>query len=120
MVRLDGRAVPGAVVTFHPVTGGRMATGTCNEQGHFELTTLQSRDGAFPGQYRVTVQYSEGVTPPPSTNVRDAFAGMAAAAKQAKVVPKFVVPERYSRPDMTELRSTVPQAGKVTLELTEK
>lgn len=116
IVRLDGKAVPGAVVTFHPEVAGRMATGTCNDAGRFELTTLQSGDGAFPGDYRVTVQYAEGVTPPPSTNVRDAFSGMA-KAKQAKVVPKFFVPERYSRPDKTELRHTVPGATEVVLEL---
>ena len=116
IVRLEGRAIPGAVVTFHPERSGRMATGTCDGDGHFALTTLQSGDGAFPGDYKVTVQYAEGVTPPPSTNVRDAFAGMA-KAKPAKVAPKFVVPERYSRPNQTELRHTVPGATDLVLEL---
>lgn len=116
IVRLDGRAIPGAVVTFHPETAGRMATGTCDTEGRFELTTLQSGDGAFPGAYKVTVQYTEGVTPPPSTNVRDAFAGMA-KTKQTKVPPKFAVPDQYSRPDKTELRHTVPPAKEIVIDL---
>lgn len=116
VVRLDGRAIPGAVVTFHPDRSGRMATGTCNDEGRFALTTLQSGDGAFPGDYKVTVQYAEGVTPPPSTNVRDAFAGMA-KVKPTKAAPKFVVPERYSRPDQTEFRHTVPGAAELVLDL---
>lgn len=118
IVKLDGQPVQGAVVTFHPEQGsGRVASGTTDSEGRFALTTLESGDGAFPGDYKVTVQYSEGVVGPAASNMRDAFTGMQEAAKKRPTKPRYVVPASYGLPDQTDLRQKVPAGGEVVLEV---
>src|SRR5262245_61830975 len=57
VVKLDGEPLAGATVVF--VTqqpGGRDAYGATDANGAFELTTLNPRDGAAPGKYKVVIQ----------------------------------------------------------------
>ena len=55
IVTLDGRPVPNAAVTFvSEVVFGR-ASGLTDESGRYELTTLEPRDGAITGSYRVAI-----------------------------------------------------------------
>jgi hypothetical protein len=49
-----GAPVAGAQVTFMP-QGGRLATGTTDDQGKFKLSTLGQADGALVGNHAVTV-----------------------------------------------------------------
>lgn len=120
-VTLDGRPVEGATVLFIPEGEGRQATGQTGADGSFRLTTVTSNDGAFPGNYKVVVQYTEGVEPPPAENVRDAMQGMEKAQRTAKkAAPKYVIPARYSDPAKTELRQAVPTDGPVNLALVSK
>lgn len=57
VVKLDGKPVPGATVTFLPDTGtdAQPATGTSDNEGKYSLTTFVSGDGAMKGMYLVTV-----------------------------------------------------------------
>jgi hypothetical protein len=120
-VTLDGQPVEGATVLFLPEGGGRQATGQTGADGSFRLTTIDANDGAFPGNYKVVVQYTQGVEAPPAGNVRDAMQGQEKARKAAKkVAPKYVIPARYSDPGKTELRQAVPTDGPVTLALVSK
>ena len=51
------------MVTFLPVAEtGQVAKGLSDKSGKFSLSTLAPEDGAFPGQYRVSVLPAE---PPP-------------------------------------------------------
>jgi hypothetical protein len=119
-VTLDGTPVEGAMVLFIPESenAGRQASGQTGPDGNFRLTTLRDGDGAFPGNYKVAVQYTEGIEAPPSKNMREAFEGLQKA--KPKGPPRYVIPERYSNPGKTELRQKVPADGTVKLELKSK
>jgi hypothetical protein len=120
---LDGQPVEGATVLFVPEQAGegRQATGQTGAGGKFELTTARKGDGAFPGNYKVVVQYGEGVEAPPSSNMRDAFQGLDKARKEGnKKPPKYVIPPQYGNPAKTDLRQKVPTGGEVQLDLKSK
>ena len=55
MVTLDGQPLAGAEVMFVPREGGRPATGTSDEQGKFQLTTIVNNDGALLGAHGVAI-----------------------------------------------------------------
>ena len=59
-VTYNGQAVEGAVVAFHGEAATKMATGTTDAQGRFELTTYKPGDGAVAGKHRVTVTKTSG------------------------------------------------------------
>lgn len=59
VVLADGRPVPDAAVLFVPVSGGRPAEAVTDENGAFELTTLERGDGALVGEHRVAVVAGE-------------------------------------------------------------
>ena len=123
VVTLDGQPIEGAMVTFLPVEAGKgqNAQGSADKDGVFQLTTTKPNDGAFPGEYKVTVTYSEGAEAPPSGNMKDAFAGFEKAQKQKRPPPKYVILPKYNDPAKTELRQKVPPPeGKVILDLKSK
>jgi hypothetical protein len=120
VVTLDSKALPGATVTFVPVdvAKGKMATGTTDENGEFRLTTAKPNDGAFPGEYKVTVVYAEGAAPPPASGMKEAMEGYQKAQKERpKTPPKFKVPSKYADPNQTDIKQKVPPGGKVTIDL---
>jgi hypothetical protein len=121
-VTLDGEPVKGAMVLFLPEEkGGQQASGQTRADGSFELTTRRSGDGAYPGDYKVVVQYAEGVEAPPAQNMREAFQGLEKAKREGKKgPPRYVIPARYRDPAKTELRQKVPTGGPVNLELKSK
>jgi hypothetical protein len=120
-VTLDGKPVEGALVLFLPEGTGRQASGQTGADGSFRLTTIDVNDGAFPGNYKVVVQYTEGVVAPPAQNMREAFEGLDKAKRTAKKTPpKYVIPAKYSDPAKTELRQAVPTDGPVNLALVSK
>src|SRR5687768_17292422 len=58
-VTLGEKPVDGAVVTFHSKGGGRSASGKTDADGNFKLTTINTGDGAPPGEYTVTISKQE-------------------------------------------------------------
>ncbi|MFO0903325.1 MAG: hypothetical protein U0939_10015 [Pirellulales bacterium] len=77
-VTYQGKPLPNAVVTLHPVDklagGGASATelvrtpfGIAKDDGSFELTTIKPADGAPEGEYAVTVSWT-GEKAPKSDN----------------------------------------------------
>ena len=88
----NGKAVPQALVVFHPVGGttkdaARPSAHTDNE-GQFTLTTYVSNDGAPLGEYVVTVHW----TPLVKTREGDLTPG------------PDKLPAVYGKPDTTKLR----------------
>jgi hypothetical protein len=122
VVTLDSRPVEGAMVTFIPVAKdrGQIAHGTTDKDGVFRLSTSKPNDGAFPGEYKVTVVYAEGAEPPPAKGVKEAFQGFQKAQRQKRKPPKYNIPARYGDPARTDLRQNVPADGQVTLALKSK
>jgi Domain of unknown function (DUF6795) len=120
VVTLDGRPVEGAMVTFVP-TGKEtthVAHATTDKDGQFSLSTSQPGDGAYPGEYKVTVVYAEGAVPPAAEGMKAAFEGFEKAQKKKrKKPPKYDIPARYSDPATTDLTQRVPAGGQVQLAL---
>ena len=110
VVTLNGEPLDGAMLSFHPVTGGentRSAAGRTNESGGYTLTAdtgLQGR-GAFAGEYIVTVRKVEH-TPVLGGDPRD-------------TTQTLITPRAYSEPNSTPLRATVnPGRNEINFEVT--
>jgi hypothetical protein len=122
-VLLDGQPLKGAMVSFLPEDpGGRAAHGMTVADGSFKLTTTQPDDGAWPGNYKVTVTYSEPVQlAGPAASSQEAMQAFEKAAQeQKKKPPKVVIPAKFSDAGKTVLRQKVPPDAPVSLELTSK
>lgn len=111
-VLLDGEPVSGAAVAFWPTSGGPIATGVTNDQGQFELSTLD-KPGAIVGNYRVTVIKSdvEGGVAADADNLE-------ASADQENHQVTWHTPEKYSDLKRTDLVKDVSaNAVPILLEL---
>jgi hypothetical protein len=114
-VTVNGKPLANASVQFLNQDGGKDARGFTNADGEFELTTFQPKDGAMPGQYKITVTYSEPVKVEPSPYAEDVQKAMQQAGASAK--PGLTIPPKYSQPDQTILKHRVPDDGDAKLEL---
>ena len=97
VITLDGKPVSDAGVMFCPTKNGMMAAATTDAMGKFELATGRRR-GAVPGEYRVAVSKKE------TTGV-GAFATV--GPRGASI--KWLVPQRYSKPEASGFQVTVGQ-----------
>jgi hypothetical protein len=115
-VFVQGRPAAGATVIFHPMEAlvaaptnrgdsntplRQFPTATVADDGSFQLTTLKARDGAPPGQYRVSIFWSESyrddegdwVTGPDKLGGRYAYpmtSGLSATIEQGEnQLPRF-------------------------------
>lgn len=92
---VDGQPAPGAMLVLHPVGGAYDAerpTAIVAGDGSFDLTTYVGSDGAPPGEYIVTAQWylsANNEAPGPWPNV---------------------IPERYARPESSDLRVQIVAA----------
>jgi hypothetical protein len=94
-VTLDGAPVEGAAVMFVSEQGGHVATGVTDAQGRFTLQTT-NRPGAVAGMHRVTVV--KQVT-------HDPIYEQGGGVGELRV--EWIIPERYSKPDTSELSANV-------------
>jgi hypothetical protein len=120
VVKLDGKPVEGAAVTFIPETGKTPnASGMSDKDGTFRLTTLKPNDGAYPGSYKVIVTYQEPYeAATPAGGMQSAFKGFEKTQKTgAKKPPKYVIPAKYGDPAKTDLKYTVPAEGNIEIDL---
>jgi hypothetical protein len=112
VVTLDNQPLGGAMVEFHPFSESpRVAVGVADEQGRFELTTIDPGDGAMPGTYRVTVDVPDQS---PSGDPGTEFDALVAAPSEAQ---QRIVPVKYTLVDKTPLTVKVPVSGKLELAL---
>lgn len=59
VVRIDGKPAAKLVVTFAPEaegTGTFRSVGMTNEQGEFQLSTVDGKPGVIPGTHKVTIE----------------------------------------------------------------
>ena len=115
-VKVQGKPIEGAVVTFQLETGKENAIGTTNSSGEFKLSTFRPSDGAVPGQYRVAVTKPTAAelssdAPPPgqiaSGDLPDDYAPPVAAPTGSTSKAKSEIPEKYSNDKLSGLRATV-------------
>ncbi len=66
-VTLDGKALPGASVTFHSDAGNNKTAATnTDDQGKYTMSTFKQGDGAVPGSYKITIsKYQRGAEESP-------------------------------------------------------
>lgn len=104
-ITLDGNVLPEATATFYPVAGGGSAYGTTDDQGNYHLKT-GSLAGLASGEYRVVVVALEPIP-------KDWPRG------QLPPIGKRVSPERYARPETTDLVVNItPGSNVIDLPLT--
>jgi hypothetical protein len=105
-VKLDGKPVSGAFVTFIPTQGtiGTGSTGITDAEGKYELATMHDGTGAPVGSYQVVI----------SKLVRlDGTDFPAGEEFDAMGTPhKNLFPPQYSDQSQTTLKANVPEGGK--------
>jgi hypothetical protein len=99
-VLYNGRPVPHAQVTFHPVgessCGVVRPVGKVDDQGRFTLTSFKDGDGAPPGEYRVTVVWYLARPTRPGSD---------------ETVSANYLPAKYATADTSQLTATVTAGG---------
>lgn len=118
-VTLGGKPVDGAMVTFVPSSGQKVAIGSTNADGQFKLSTFNPSDGAQPGEYKVTVtKFSVPPTgsPPPlepgvlaDGNITESYAPPKANERAEASKDKNLLPEKYASDATSGLIATVAE-----------
>jgi hypothetical protein len=96
-VTLDGKPLAGAGVLLMPERGGRPATGTTDEAGHFRLSTFEPGDGALLGKHTVTVIKRV------MTGVIVGEDGMMGVEAPGGAKTQWITPPRYADPKTSGL-----------------
>ncbi|MEO8269593.1 MAG: hypothetical protein ABI557_07735 [Aureliella sp.] len=126
-VTLNGKPVDGALVTFLTKDGvGRSASGKTSADGSFKLTSVNTNDGAAPGEYTITISKQELKGGGGAVDIsKDGYgadygAAMAAAGKgDLGKLYKDLIPKKYADPGQSGLTRTVVKgdANSFTFEL---
>jgi hypothetical protein len=113
-ITINSRPLAGGNIVFQPVAGaggvtaGRGSNGSCDDEGRYQLETVDGKSGAVVGTHRVRIY-----GPKPKRSSADDSGGPKDQASQ-------LVPERYNY--RTELTFVVPPVGttQADFELTTK
>jgi hypothetical protein len=121
-VTIDGQPVKTGTVMFYPESG-RPAVGELGPNGRYTLTTYKEHDGAQLGHYAVTItaRRAPAETQRFKSLEEELEYGTAVAEGRikpdaSKAVPPptkvdWIVSERYSRRDTTDLKADVSRGG---------
>ncbi len=109
VITLEGNPLPGAVVCFQPIEGGRPSIGTTDENGSYELTYIETGDGALLGSHQVTVTaLAKNKSTPPLDEKATMLAEL--TGKSSKI--NWLAPKRYSNLKNSGLSFVVKQGEK--------
>lgn len=131
VVTLDGAPVEGANILFATKGSGAKsasASAITDAEGKFQLMTVESGDGAFPGEYRVSVMKTNSTyqgIPLREWQEKNKDPKTGQPSKEYnkdKVKIEYIVPEKYSDVMKSGLEYTIPTSGapEIKLELTSK
>lgn len=119
-VKLNGKPISDAMVTFQLDGGKETAIGNTDKNGEFKLSMFRPGDGAIPGKYTVTVKKEDPLavaatnTPPPgqigSAELASDYAPPA-EVKGGGGKKKSEVPEKYANAQTSGLIATVTQSA---------
>ncbi|MDR3109461.1 MAG: carboxypeptidase-like regulatory domain-containing protein [Planctomycetaceae bacterium] len=115
VVTLDGTPLPGATITFSPVSEGEMASGFSDDNGSYKLSSSNGdpEKGALAGEYVVTISkvevknYEENDPKAP----KDLLTGRGIRSSQ-----KELIPNKYRSASTSPLKVEVKK-GKNTIDL---
>lgn len=121
-VKYKGEPVAKAVISFVPKAGGVRGASGAISNGSYSLTTLNPGDGAFPGEYMVTVdarEVDQGAVDAETAKVvskknkGDMKIMMPIPELQAKGVKtaKSSIPTKYQSTGSTDLSATVKEGS---------
>ncbi len=102
-VKLDGKPLDEATVIYHSQAHELSAQGMSDKDGRFTLTTFEPGDGAVEGKHRVVVvkrTYEKRKTKYDSPE-----------ESSVALIPKDLLPSRYSLPNTTTLEAEVSPSG---------
>lgn len=112
-VTFQGQPAPDVQVTFHPseeeTETPRNASGVTDADGHYQLTTINTNDGAVPGQYVVTFfkpEASGGEVMDPE-NPGEAYDAAMQAASDVSTMVESTIPGKYADPATSPEKRTV-------------
>lgn len=117
-VMYEGKPLDKGRITFTPIAGDGISGGTSAmspiaSDGSFDLTTFDTNDGAIVGQHNVTVTV-------PTQEIND-LNKPKADGSISYVLPKELVPKKYTDPATTPLKNTVVAGdNNFTIELMKK
>lgn len=107
-VLFKGEPVEGATVAFRSDDAPRMATGTTDANGQFELSTYEPGDGTVPGTHQVTVsKVRRGTSDDEEVSMEDA----AAKPPAGRMKQESLLPKKYANPAKPLLEFTVTEGG---------
>ena len=118
-VKLNGKPVDGAMVTFQLDGDKRNAIGTTDKNGEYSMSMFRPGDGAVPGQYKVSIRKENAVAAPSNAPPPGQIASAELAADYAPPPPtaavsggkkKSEVPEKYANDATSGLRATVVES----------
>jgi hypothetical protein len=111
-VTQKGTALAGATVTFVPSgQGARAASAITDANGQFTLTTLTAGDGAFPGDYQVTVIKTETIGKVYTPEEANAYYGQHQTQPPAPEI-KNMLDQKYADATTSGLTASVKQGEK--------
>ena len=118
VVTLDGKPEKDAAITFIPASGGRPGLAFTDAAGRFAIREAGMVDGLVPGRYQVvvfkaimsSVRTVRGPAPGPHPDGEPVPLIEIPIGDQK--IERYIVPERYSRPDTSGLEVTVTGPAK--------
>jgi hypothetical protein len=111
VVKQKGAPLAGATVTFAPTSqGARAASGITDANGQFALTTLQPGDGAYPGEYQVTVTKTELVGKQYTPEEANEYYNQHQTQPPAPEI-KSLLDAKFANAETSGLKATVAQGG---------
>lgn len=110
-VTYKGTPVTGATVTFVADGEAPSAFGKTDESGSFELTSFNVGKGAVPGQYRVTITKYTDSEPADVASVESDDYVPPELGTELSAGPTNLVPEKFAKPETSELTATVTEDG---------
>lgn len=118
IVTLDGKPEKDAAITFIPAAGGRPGLASTDADGRFVIREAGMVEGLVSGRYQVvvfkaimsSVQTVRG--PAPGPHPEDQPVPLIDIPIGSQKIERYIVPERYSRPDTSGLEVTVTGPAK--------
>ncbi|MFG0261162.1 MAG: carboxypeptidase-like regulatory domain-containing protein [Novipirellula sp. JB048] len=107
-VKHQGQPVAGATVTFAPDGSGRACSGMTDENGRFEVTTLQPNDGAMPGKYKILISKSEVIG---ALSHEETIAYIEKNGKEPTISVKESLPVKYKTAASSDLTAEVSEGA---------
>ena len=103
-VTYNGEPLGQGEVLYNPVnSSGRRAKGKIQSDGTFQLTTLETNDGAIPGEYQISIL---AYAPHPGEPTRTVESEQRDQIKQ-RIKRGHIIPERYTDPETSGLTDSV-------------